>query len=419
MLGVEGYAEGLGLGFSTIAQFRGYGEGFGLEFRPIPQFPVAMALVRQEAIAGRGRGMLAIRRILAGEVLLRESPLLVYEEAEAASTLTFCSNCLRSLHHRQPLPCSTCNASTFCSNACFSHHEAQTCKALSALLNQKLSYEDQTLARFLIEAYTLDSASSASLLELEGQPQDATLVKKLNSFLTKVVVPVNTTNVETTMELLARDACNTFGLMAPSKPGEERKVRGYAIYAQASMFNHDCLPNACRFDYVDGNGDGDGDGKNTDVIVRALQDIEEGDEVCLSYFPLDWPYGDRQKKLREEYGFWCKCARCKVESEWKDDSDQEEEGGAQDADGDGKVEDVAGDEDEGEEGEEDDDFGHAMFFVKFLCPVDDCGGTMAPLPPGEVDSQGLRGSMECNFCGHVRSDEEFLRDLEEHAVEED
>lgn len=146
---------------------------------------------------------------------------------------------------------------------------------------------------------------------------------------------------------------------------------------------------------------------NTDIIVRAVHDIEEGTEVCLSYFPIDWAYGDRQKKLHGEYGFWCKCARCTVESQWKDDGDEGDEGLEAEA------------SDDVEEEDDDDDFGHAMFFVKYLCPVEECGGTMAPLPPGEPDAQGLEGSMECNFCGLVRSDEEFHRDLEEHAVDDD
>lgn len=372
-----------------------------------------MALLRQETIAGRGRGLVATRGLRAGEVLLRESPLLLYEEAEAAASVAFCSHCDRLLSHRETIPCSNCKAATFCSNLCLESarngsHNARVCKGIRALQTKQdnFSLEERTLARFLIAAYNLDSKAFAKLLELEGQEQDDEVVKKLHEFLAEVLDDLPSDGLPMTRELLARDACNTFGLMAPSKSGEERIVRGYAMYAQASMFNHDCLPNACRFEYVDRDGDG-----NTDVIVRALHDIEEGTEVCLSYFPVDWAYGDRQKKLQVEYGFWCKCARCKVESEWKDDDDDVGES----------------DEEELEVGktivEEDvdveDDFGHAMFFVKYLCPVEECGGTMAPLPPGELDAQGLEGSMECNFCGHVRSDEEFHRDLEEHAVDDD
>lgn len=168
--------------------------------------------------------------------------------------------------------------------------------------------------------------------------------------------------------------------------GEERKVRAYGIYPLASLFNHDCLPNACRFDYVDGVGrDGRG---NTDIIVRAVHEISEGREVCLSYFPVNWGYKERQKRLGEDYGFRCECDRCLVEREWKDE--EEEEGS-----------------DEGmdvEEEMEEDDFPHAYFFVKFVCDAEGCGGTLAPLPPSP---EGVVSDvMECNVCGRLKQDED-------------
>ncbi|KAG0568079.1 hypothetical protein KC19_7G184800 [Ceratodon purpureus] len=393
---------------------------------------MAMAL-RQEEIAGRGRALVATRGLRAGEVLLRDSPLLVYEEAEAAESGAFCSHCERllSLPGREAVPCSACEGVTFCGESCLESarsgsHNARVCKGITALKKRKgFSLERRTLARFLIAAYDLafrDTKAFVKLLELEGQEQEEEVVKELHEFVVEAFGELEALpseiSLETTGGLLARDACNAFGLMAPSKAGEERKVRAYAMFAQASMFNHDCLPNACRFEYVDRDGEG-----NTDVIVRALHEIEEGSEVCLSYFPIDWAYGDRQTRLHEEYGFWCKCARCKVESEWKDEDEGEDDEGESDGELEVGASDVGAgkvtSEDAGSVDDDEDDFGHAIFFVKYLCPVEECGGTMAPLPPGELDAQGLEGSMECNYCGHVRSDEEFHRDLEEHGMVDD
>ena len=392
----------------------------------------AMAL-RQEAIAGRGRGLVAARGLRAGEVLLRESPFLVYGEAAAAEGGAFCSHCERvlSLPCPESVTCSACAGATFCGKSCLESalrgsHNVRVCKGIAALTKRKdFSLEQRTLARCLIAAYNLalqDSIAFAKLLELEGQEQEEEDVKGLHEFVMEVFSESDALSseisLETTGGLLARDACNAFGLMAPSKTGEERKVRAYAMFEQASMFNHNCLPNACRFEYVDKDGDG-----NTDVIIRALHEIEEGSEVCLSYFPIDWAYGDRQKRLREDYGFWCKCARCKVESEWKDEDEDEDDEGESDEGLQMGASDVGAGKTTSEDAvsvdDDKDDFGHAIFFVKYLCPVEECGGTMAPLPPGQLDAQGLEGSMECNFCGHVRSDEEFHRDLEEHGVDDD
>ncbi len=46
-----------------------------------------------------------------------------------------------------------------------------------------------------------------------------------------------------------------------------------------------------------------------------------------------------------------------------------------------------------------------VFLLKFVCPRDDCFGTMAPAAVGS-------SLHECNMCGFRRSEEAFMRDLE-------
>lgn len=189
--------------------------------------------------------------------------------------------------------------------------------------------------------------------------------------------------------------------------GGERKVRGYGIYPVASLFNHDCLPNACRFDNVD-RADGPG-GCNTDIVVRAIHEISEGREVCLSYFPVNWGYRERQRRLMKEYGFPCDCDRCNVEKDWKDDEDTEEMGMGG-GEGDEKM-------DEEEEGSDDVDFPHAFFFVKFVCDQEDCGGTLAPLPPSP---EGMVSDvMECNVCGRLKKDEDVDEDGDDGMIDDE
>ncbi|KAL4196695.1 hypothetical protein AMTRI_Chr04g247450 [Amborella trichopoda] len=123
-------------------------------------------------------------------------------------------------------------------------------------------------------------------------------------------------------------------------------VRAYGIYPRASFFNHalsmNYLSSACRFDNIDKPGHG-----NTDVIIRAPHDITEGKEICLNYFPMNWKY----------------CDRCMVETTWKEDDEEEDEEMV-----------LENEEDEQE-------FPHAYFFMRYLCPNEECGGTMGPLPP--------------------------------------
>lgn len=122
----------------------------------------------------------------------------------------------------------------------------------------------------------------------------------------------------------------------------ERHLRGSAIYAQAALINHECLPNVARYDSFDapapapspslpcqggstasGSGGtagaggcrssgGSSAGGSTHVVFRALHDLPPGTEVTTSYVPLHWGLRERQAQCREVYGFACTCPRCQV-----------------------------------------------------------------------------------------------------------
>lgn len=98
----------------------------------------------------------------------------------------------------------------------------------------------------------------------------------------------------------------------------ERRIRGTAIYSQASLINHECLPSLARFDCFDGTpvaGAGATAataGAHTAVEFRALHDVPAGEELTQSYFPLPWPLADRRQRCQEDYGFTCTCPRCQV-----------------------------------------------------------------------------------------------------------
>lgn len=48
-----------------------------------------------------------------------------------------------------------------------------------------------------------------------------------------------------------------------------------------------------------------------------------------------------------------------------------------------------------------------MFVMKFVCPQEECFGTMAP-------TFGTNKA-QCNMCGHVRSEAEFLAEVESYG----
>lgn len=64
------------------------------------------------------------------------------------------------------------------------------------------------------------------------------------------------------------DDCDTDG---------ERCLRGSALYARASLINHECNPNIARFDAFDQQGPG-----STHVSFRAMHDLPQGEGLDKS-----------------------------------------------------------------------------------------------------------------------------------------
>ena len=77
---------------------------------------------------------------------------------------------------------------------------------------------------------------------------------------------------------------------------------GCALSAHMGYSNHDCTPNA------EANVDAEGL-----VTLRALSDMKEGDEVCISYIDVNQHVEQRLAILESHYEFKCTCARCIVE----------------------------------------------------------------------------------------------------------
>uniref|UniRef100_A0A0G4IEN2 SET domain-containing protein n=1 Tax=Chromera velia CCMP2878 TaxID=1169474 RepID=A0A0G4IEN2_9ALVE len=78
---------------------------------------------------------------------------------------------------------------------------------------------------------------------------------------------------------------------------------GIALFRTVAMTNHSCWPNA-EVDYT----------LDKRSIVRALRDVLPGEEIVQSYIDEALPLDKRQKALRTDYGFMCRCSKCRVEA---------------------------------------------------------------------------------------------------------
>merc|ERR1719343_376024 len=73
------------------------------------------------------------------------------------------------------------------------------------------------------------------------------------------------------------------------------------LFCAAAHFNHSCAPNATM------------ESNRSTLLVRAASEIRAGEEVFLSYLPvelLERPGQDRRARLQGGRGFECRCQRC-------------------------------------------------------------------------------------------------------------
>jgi SET domain-containing protein len=74
------------------------------------------------------------------------------------------------------------------------------------------------------------------------------------------------------------------------------------LFPKTARINHSCNPNAGNY----------WDEKAAERVIYASRDIEEGEEITVSYIPLLKPIKERQARL-QQYGFTCDCSACQSE----------------------------------------------------------------------------------------------------------
>lgn len=88
--------------------------------------------------------------------------------------------------------------------------------------------------------------------------------------------------------------------------------RECGVFLRASLLNHSCQPNAtyaCN-------------PISKRLTDDALKDIDEGEEITISYLLTERIFEARQEKLAYEYGFICSCELCSLPPELRLENDQ-------------------------------------------------------------------------------------------------
>ena len=54
-----------------------------------------------------------------------------------------------------------------------------------------------------------------------------------------------------------------------------------------------------------------------------------------------------------------------------------------------------------------------MFLLKYVCPIDECGGTMIPPATGDLVPADGTSSFKCTMCGLHITEEQFMAAVQE------
>jgi len=309
------------------------------------KYPDASVAVRVRYDASSGRHTVADRDIKVGDVLVSEVPFTaVMFPGEYAAN--HCGRCFAATE--APVPCSQCSTALFCSRECRDkawqqYHWAEC--AFGELLKPVLCAKVGHLAARLVMCQGIESVLSYIKSAAAGNTQpdecgfgadgmyDSSSYDSIYHLVTNTKLRNGDDLFELTVlacvlvkimigsgylkEIAAFAAdleliggavlrhlqiiqCNALRVVEITRPTKfddpKPEPVGIALYPTVSLINHSCDPNADLNFYGD------------TVVVRAIRNIHEGEEICISYGPLFYEVKPRMRhnQLKGVYFFNCK-----------------------------------------------------------------------------------------------------------------
>ncbi|XP_057984082.1 histone-lysine N-methyltransferase ATXR4 isoform X1 [Malania oleifera] len=286
--------------------------------RPQPSPPP----IRVSFTESAGRGVFATRRIGAGDLIHTAKPLVSHPSLSAVHGV--CYFCLKKL------PNTSSDSQPQCVQFC-----SQECREQSTVfyeVERKADwsiYDNYCRIRGLkypllvkrLACMVISGVASADCLDIL-QPASLSPGMKAEmeeefGLLRSAFTRANVTDKQMAFltsqwytNALARIRINAFRIefagglyedlisLAAASVEAEAAV-GNAVYILPSFYNHDCDPNA-HIVWIE----------NVDARLKALRDIESGEELRICYIDASMDHDARQGLLSEGFGFQCCCFRC-------------------------------------------------------------------------------------------------------------
>ncbi|OXU17269.1 hypothetical protein TSAR_015909 [Trichomalopsis sarcophagae] len=246
-----------------------------------------------------GRHYVAIRRIEAGEVVIREDYALV--QAPQQETVPICLGCYKPLKSDTAKPCELCgwplcaSCTSHGAECDFTKRHRDTKVTITGFGIAHPTYKCISVVRALAlretnpEAY--DRFTKLASGELEEPREVARFVKrffdKLDDF---------------SEDEIAR-AAGIMQINGHEVPISEPVL--IAVYDESSYVEHSCRAN-CSKSFSSSGG----------IVIRAAMDIEKGEHIAICYTDPLWGAANRRHHLLRTKFFECTCQRCSDPTEF-------------------------------------------------------------------------------------------------------
>ncbi|KAH1090426.1 hypothetical protein J1N35_017683 [Gossypium stocksii] len=278
--------------------------------------PIRVALTEST-----GRAVFATRGIGAGDTIHTAKPIVSHPSLSAITSV--CYFCLKKI---DAVTASQSQGVSFCSENC-----KESSKVFYDVEKKAdwLAFDDYCRTQGLkypllvkrLACMVISGAAPAGILDIL-QPANLTqgmILKMEEGFhlLRNALVKANIGDEHTSFltkqwytDVLARIRINAFRielaagvyedlLSLASASIEAEAAVGNAIYMLPSFYNHDCDPNT-HIVWME----------NADAKLKALRDIDEGEELRICYIDASMSYDARESLLTQGFGFKCNCLRC-------------------------------------------------------------------------------------------------------------
>ncbi|GMH25574.1 hypothetical protein Nepgr_027417 [Nepenthes gracilis] len=301
--------------YATVSTAAGSATAKGEERTQSRPPPIRVALTESA-----GRGVFATRRIGAGELIHTAKAFVSHPSISCINSV--CYFCLRKL---KPKDNSQAPFAPFCSEDCWNqakafyqvekkvdwsiyHHYCRSHRLKFPLVVKRLACMviSGAASTDSLEILQPGHLSTEAILKMEEEYrllmnafEAANFRSDVLEFLTK----------QWYIETLARVHINAFRielvgesfkdvLSAAAASVNAEAAVGNAVYVLPSFYNHDCDPNA-HIIWID----------NLDARMKALREIEEGEELRICYIDTSMDREARQHVLLNGFGFKCSCHR--------------------------------------------------------------------------------------------------------------